>query len=602
MGQSKATTPRGAGRRCRAITKDFRFCKRRGEWKLLCHEHRSRKYLISLFVAVALLLGVVGSIASIHSGWFSSAPAGSITPAGVTPTNGNNEPKQETSDPGKLVVLIADFQGPSPQEYGVTQIIYDQLEMALNKYADTQLIRLYEYIGTREEARAKGKEHHAFIVLWGTYIANEKSVRLTVNFDIPEGGRGLEKYLQKEIIKGSVADLEHFSIQEKMSSKMSCLTLLTIGLVHDQADDFEGAVAIFTDILNQRPQYLKTGCIDYAFFLRGSAQLGLNRYSESINDYSQFIKFHPADYIGYYNRGVAKLQADNTKEALEDFDHAIKLKSDDAQSYHGRGLVLLNSGEPDRAIAEFDKSISLAPASVYTALPYTGRAIAYMQKGNYDQAISDYDQAIKLMPDDAYAYNNRCYVNVEKGNYDQAISDCDQAIKYAPELAAAYNNRGNAYKSKGQFDRAISDYSRALELKSDYAEAYDNRALAYKQKGELDTAIKNFEQAIKINPKLHYAYKELGDVYYIMRDYDRAIANYSKAIEVWPEYVDAYIWRGHAYEMKGDWRKVYDNAIKMLEVNKKNLYRITDPGERERRRKQIDELTDFFKKQLAMMN
>jgi tetratricopeptide (TPR) repeat protein len=126
--------------------------------------------------------------------------------------------------------------------------------------------------------------------------------------------------------------------------------------------------------------------------------------------------------------------------------------------------------------------------------------------------------------------------------------------------------------------------------------------LIYTKKGDFENAVRNFELAIKLDPKLYYAYKELGDVYYIKRDYDRAIVYYNLAIAILPDYIPAYIKRGHAYEKKGDDERVYDNVLKMLAILKRKLNVISNPDERERTSRLIDQLNSEFNKKLSKSN
>ena len=51
-------------RGCWAITKHLRFCQRKGDWLLLCNEHRAIGYLIKSTVTI---LAVLGGIASIYA-------------------------------------------------------------------------------------------------------------------------------------------------------------------------------------------------------------------------------------------------------------------------------------------------------------------------------------------------------------------------------------------------------------------------------------------------------------------------------------------------------------------------------------------------------
>jgi tetratricopeptide (TPR) repeat protein len=47
--------------------------------------------------------------------------------------------------------------------------------------------------------------------------------------------------------------------------------------------------------------------------------------------------------------------------------------------------------------------------------------------------MADYNKAIALNPDDAYAYDERSYLNYTKGDFDGAMADYNKAIALNPD-------------------------------------------------------------------------------------------------------------------------------------------------------------------------
>ena len=74
--------------------------------------------------------------------------------------------------PSKSIILVADFDGPEPQKYRVTETILNRLRTALQSYNDVDVNALGRAI-TEEEgsaaARAEGNKYKATIVIWGWY-------------------------------------------------------------------------------------------------------------------------------------------------------------------------------------------------------------------------------------------------------------------------------------------------------------------------------------------------------------------------------------------------------------------------------------------------
>jgi tetratricopeptide (TPR) repeat protein len=324
--------------------------------------------------------------------------------------------------PDKIIILIANFDGPDPKNYRVTETIVEQLREATKEYSDVRVEALGETITPQdgsEVARAKGKERKASIVLWGWYGKTKEKAPVTAHFEVLKQPRRLSLRQEKETLIMAVAELESFEIQGRLSGEMIYLTLLTIGLARYEAQDYDGAIDRFTNALIQPtvPEQM----------------------------------ISPADV--YFYRGNAYVNKGDLDHAITDFNKAIILEPDLAVGYNNRGITYANKGDYAQAAADFDQAIVLKPD---LAEAYSNRGNTYYSKGNYDQAIADFDQAIKLKPGLAEAYNNRGNAYREKSDYDQAIADYNQAVALQPDLAVAYNNRGVAYKDKGDYDQAIA--------------------------------------------------------------------------------------------------------------------------------------------------
>ena len=443
---------------------------------------------------------------------------------------------QLAQPPDKVIILVADFGGPEPQKYRVTETVLARLCAALEEYDDVQVEALGRAITQAEgsaAARAEGKKRQAAIVIWGWYGVTAEAVPLSVHFEMlrpPEYMPELRPEAKGQVQTMAVAELEGFALQTRLSAEMAYLSLFSVGMARFAAEDWDGAIARFGDALSQTTECIPALDWSTTYFYRGRA---------------------------YYNEG-------DYDRAIADFDQAIQLQPDDAAAYNNRGLAYAHKGDYDRAIADYDQAIQLQPD---LAEAYSNRGNAYADKGDYDRAIADYDQAIQLQPDYTTAYNNRGITYADKGDTGRAIADFDQAIQLQPDYALAYNNRGATYAHKGDHDCAIADYDQAIQLRPDYALAYNNRGLAYADKGDYDRAIADFDQTIQLQPDDAAAYYNRGNAYADKGDYDRAIANYDQAIALKSDHANAYYTRGLAYAQKGEEEKAIADFKKFLELS-----------------------------------
>jgi len=409
---------------------------------------------------------------------------------------------QQARPPDKVILLVADFDGPEPQKYRVTETVLARLRAALERYDDVQVEALGRAITEAEGstvARAEGEKRKATIVIWGWYGATAEAVPLSVHFElpsIPEYPSELGPEAKGQVQTMAMAELKSFTLQTRLSAEMAYLSLFTVGMARYAAEDWDGAIACFSDALSQTAERVPALDQSTVYFYRGLAYYYRGDYDRSIANYDQAIQLKPAYAEAHNNRGVAYLAKGDYDRAIADFNQAIQLQPDDATAYNNRGGAYRAKGDYDRAIADYGQAIKLEPDY---AEAYSNRGVAYAEKGDRGQAIADFDQAILLKPDLAEAYNNRGLACADKGDYDRAIADYDQAIQLQPDYAAAYYNRGNAYAHKGDYDWAIADYDQAIQLKPDYAPAYYNRGLAYKQKGEKAKAIADFKKVLELS-------------------------------------------------------------------------------------------------------
>ena len=411
---------------------------------------------------------------------------------------------QQAQPPTKVIILVANFDGPEQQRYRVTETVLTRLSVALEPYKDVQLEALGRAITEAEgsaAARTEGEKRKAAIVIWGWYGATAEAVPLSVHFEVlrpPKYMPELGPEAKGQVRITAVTGLESFTLQTMLSAEMAYLSLFTVGMACYTAEDWDGAVARFGDALNQTAEPVPALNQSMVYFYRGGA---------------------------YYRKG-------DYDRTIANLDQAIQLKPDDAAFYNNRGLAYYLKHNYDCAIADYDQAIKLQPKYVEA---YGNRGLAYAGKGDLDRAIADYDQAIQLRPDDDASYNNRGLAYTDKGDYDRAISDYTEAIQHgtcSPCLPKAYANRGQVYAAKGEYDRAIADYTLAIQLEPDFAEAYNNRGVAYAKKDNYDWAIPEYDHAIKLQPDFAEAYYGRGVAYANEGNYDQAIADFDQAIKL----------------------------------------------------------------------
>ena len=481
----------------------------------------------------------------------------------------------------EVVILVAAFDGPEPQNYWVTETIISNLRDETEAYDDVKIATLNQPITEQDgndAARAAGEKQKATIVIWGWYGKTAETVPISVNFEVldppayfPEIGDAARGQVQTF----ALAELDRFQLQTRLSAEMPYLKLFTLGMARYVAEDWDGAIQFFTDALDQVNASVTALTQGIAYFYRGNSQYFQTQYEQAIADYSQALQIDPKAAFMYTNRGIAHAAQGNYEQAIADFNQAIQLDPEDAFAYIDRGIAYDELGKYEQAIADYSQAIQLNPEA---ADAYYNRANAYFDQGKYEQTIADYSQAIQLNPDDADAYYNRGIAYDELGKYEQAIADYSQAIRINPEAAFIYTNRGIAYSSQGNYEQAIADFNQAIQINPDDAIAYYNRGIAYEKLDEYEQAIADYSQVIQLDPEYADAYYNRGIAYEELGEYKQAIADYGQAIQLDPDDADAYNNRGIAHAEQGHYEQAIADFTQTIQLDPEYTFAYNNRG------------------------
>ena len=512
--------------------------------------------------------------------------------------NSSSRKNQETDSSKQTLVLVADFDAPSPmsvRNHRVAEVLRSRLTQAFQKYPDVQVAPLDRTITERDGsrlAREQGRRQAASIVIWGWYGITRTSVVMSVNFEVlapppaPFRNPGEEVGSDRTLRKYSLSDLERFQVQERLSSEMVYLSELTVGVVRFAKHDMDGAISHLGGAVTAS-QGKSTRARAVAHFYRAGAYLfraqrrlitddprGKHDIESSIADSGSAIRLESEsryDMPAYYNRGMAyRLQGD-LQRAISDFNEAVRLKPD-AENYRERGKTYALKHDFRNALADLTKAIHLDNS----ADSYAARGSAYAKQKNWQKALADFTKAIELQSDPEF-YILRAEAHGAKGDFERALTDYTQAIQRKPNEAEGYFTRGTAYLHHEDYDPAVVDLSKAVELApNDNKKAsryYMNRGIAYRSKGDLDRALSDFNWIIDRLPQLNdvanidwKAYVNRASVYEAKKEPIKAIADYSQALRIRPKNPELYFRRARLHYGQRDFRSAIEDATNAIKL------------------------------------
>jgi tetratricopeptide (TPR) repeat protein len=424
----------------------------------------------------------------------------------------------------KVVVLFAKFDSKDQATSDTYDKILGDLRNAISKYRPKVELLNYKVIteeeGGNDAARAAGQQRRANIVIWGLNSKNWIRANFLVLVNKPS-------YLSREQnLEFPLTGQETFKVQISASEDISFLTLLTLGLVRFEADDWDGAVNLLNDALAhangsrvQQDEAIKKDNQATCHFILGRALMSQGKYDQAIASYRQAVQLKPDYgeahlYLGYtyFINGKSEAAAE-LATAIDFYSASIRGNPQAAEPYINRGTAYSYQGftaAQDQHFPEAEEKISLA--------------------------LSDYDKSINLQSDNPLAYNNRGVAYIKKGDvelemrradpanqsYDLAISDFNRALKLSPWDISVRNNRGTAFSKRGKFDQALADYSEVIKHRPNNPLSYLNRAFVYYDKFDYKRALEDYNQAINLDGGIPRIYRNRGWAHMFLGQYEQA--------------------------------------------------------------------------------
>ncbi|MFN8469044.1 MAG: tetratricopeptide repeat protein [Caldilineaceae bacterium] len=446
----------------------------------------------------------------------------------------------------KVIVLVADFDGPEPLEYRVTDEVLRQLRQALENYEDTVVVSLNAAVSEKDGstyAQALGRRYHADIVLWGWYGVTATDALVTLHFEnLVSSERSPLLTSRTVAARAPVARIRSFELQRDLSSSTVALSLLIVGMTRFEVGDYGEAIHHFTSALNLRQLAGDSATKAILLNYRGMANSFQGNLAAAVDDYTRAILLQPAWSQLYNNRGVALAGRGLTSEppaeadvlCISWYNHFGNPYAASDVAYQlgfasqGEKVVYASGAEFEQAIADFDQALALQP-TFYEAT--YNRGLARLSSCDNQHAVEDFQLAIQLDPGQPAALNSLGNAYVRLSLFDKATDAYSGAIALSPGAAELYFNRGLAYGSDGDQQRELSDLAQAIRLEPDFVQAYYARSFVYKNLGNLEAAVTDLTELLRIEADNARARGFRADYLMLLQRYDAAVQDYSIVLD-----------------------------------------------------------------------
>jgi tetratricopeptide (TPR) repeat protein len=333
-------------------------------------------------------------------------------------------------------------------------------------------------------------------------------------------------------------------------------TLLEQGIAKARQKDYQGAIAIFSELIQNHP-YLAE-----AYYRRGLAKAKLGNLHDSVFDHTEAIGRDRERAEYYYARAFVRVELKNFPGAIEDLEVSIRLDGNYAPAYQLKGIVEQKLAHKQAAIDNFKKAAELyllqkdsescrdciqrieqlrfsaiTPADStpqQISIPFSvnktyAQILEKAEKGDSLGAIKELDWALQLDSQDGIAYCCRGIVKSKMGDFKGAIGDLNQALQIDPQNAIAYRQRGKLRYQFSDIMGALADFDAALGIDDRDDIAYVGRGNVRMAMGNYQNALEDFDRAIELNSDNPKAYLSRAQAYSHQEELGKAIADWQTA-------------------------------------------------------------------------
>ena len=318
-----------------------------------------------------------------------------------------------------------------------------------------------------------------------------------------------------------------------------------LGQASLRSGDYQRAFAAFDLLITEFPAEPQ---VAQAYFLRGDARLGLEKWQPAISDFQQYLALRPGliDSYAYERIADAQLALGQTEAALQHYQRAINAKRSLVPLLALReklARISLSLGLHGEAVAQYDAILAVARNKPYRASIALAAAQAALDGGNLDAGL----QRMRSIVDD-YAGTATAW-------------SAHQALSQQGQIFDGWQ-RGRAAFSDGDWQAAVdafNEYISANEAGTAPAELLLSLGRAYRQLHNSTAATNAFQRIIDDyadDPLFGEALLERGRTRFLAGDSARAIELYLAIADDYPQ-LDATaavaLWRaGYLYGTNGE--------------------------------------------------
>ncbi len=167
------------------------------------------------------------------------------------------------------------------------------------------------------------------------------------------------------------------------------LAVLLVGLSVRRNQDYDSAVAVWSDVVAKRPNNAR------AHLNLGDTFYRMGKMKEAKDEFAASARLNPANPEARYGLGVALAAVRDFDGAITEYEAALRLRPAYADAHNGLGAVYAMQGKTEDAIAEYTKTVDLNPDH---ANAHYNLGMALAKQGQTEEAARHYREALRVDP------------------------------------------------------------------------------------------------------------------------------------------------------------------------------------------------------------
>lgn len=506
----------------------------------------------------------------------------------------------------KFTLLVANFEGPDPKKYRVSETLIEELNQFSKSISDFKVIPLDTTITTQQgngPALELLDKHNGNLIIWGWYTALDSTAKVKCYFALKDSVKLL---VGKEFTGNYMftpSQVNSFEMQSNFSSEVKSFVSFILGLIQTHNQKYQEARNHFTSAINSSAlkdsltlslfHYYRSYL--YRSFLNqidsakydliksiemNQLNLGslislssLYRNEGNIDSafyyINQAIKNNPEFGLSFYARAITQLAAKDTANALNDLDTAIVKTGEYPHPFFLRGNIYLVNRKFNDAIKDF-KRATLLDSSYWET--YSNLSAAYREV-NLDSAFHYLKKAKDLSPHSSSVNWNYALAYIYANDFENArISLLNIDKKYLDSRVLIM--LGSVYSCLNRKSESLSYYKQASHKSDNLLMDFHSVSLLYFYAGRYNDALNILNSYLEVSTgRSYYFYSYRGMLHLSNKNSESALNDYLEAEKIGVANTDTlsnlHYSIAYVYFLKND----FNNSLKYLQ---KSLEKVVD--------------------------